>query len=438
MKRGLWSGFGLLLLGTGHCLAQSAPQGAPPAAGVSSSVTSGPGCAPAWDGTPWTARPESDDACPRLSVRAEYLLWWIKDAPSVPLLTTGDQATSGLTTGQIGNGDTTVLLGRSRFGYPAFSGLRLTADYWLHAEQAFGIQASGFLLEQRAKFQSAASDAQGNPVLARPIIDAATGTESVAAFVAFPAPFPGADPAFTGGLAVASRSRLWGTDVNVTGNFLNNSQTRVNGLVGFRYLDLTESLNVSQSTTILPTGLASFEGQFLLLPGDHLAIADYFGTRNQFYGAQVGAEAHFGLGKLALDGVFKVALGCNHEAISTRGSTTLTAADLPQPLTASGGVLALPTNIGHHTRDEFAVVPEVGITAGYQITSCLRATVGYTLLYWSDAVRPGNEVTRVVNPLRIPSSAFFDAQSAPAAPAPFFKQVDFWAQGINFGLEFRY
>src|SRR5262249_54174644 len=150
---------------------------------------------------------------------------------------------------------------------------------------------------------------------------------------------------------------------------------------------------------------------------------------NQFYGAQIGAEAHLvGLGKLSLDGVLKVALGCNHEVISTRGSTTLSAPDLAQPLTASGGVLALPTNIGRRTREEFALVPELGITAGYQVTSYLRATAGYTLLYWSDTVRPGNEVGRVVNPLRIPSSAFFDGQSAPAAPVPFSKQVDFWAQ----------
>jgi hypothetical protein len=144
------------------------------------------------------------------------------------------------------------------------------------------------------------------------------------------------------------------------------------------------------------------------------------------------------MGKLSLDGVVKLALGCNHEAIDVRGVTTLTAADLARPQSVQGGVLALPTNIGRRTRDEFSVVPELGLTVGYDVTSYLRATVGYTLLYWSDTVRPGSEAGRLVNPLRIPASAFYDARSAPAAPGPFTKQVDFWAQGVNFGLEFRY
>jgi hypothetical protein len=51
------------------------------------------------------------------------------------------------------------------------------------------------------------------------------------------------------------------------------------------------------------------------------------------------------------------------------------------PATRTGGLLALPTNISAHRRDEFARVPELGVRLGYQLNEQLRASVGYTWLY---------------------------------------------------------
>ena len=41
------------------------------------------------------------------------------------------------------------------------------------------------------------------------------------------------------------------------------------------------------------------------------------------------------------------------------------------------GQFAGPSNIGRRTRDEFAYVSDFEIKVGYQVSSCLRATVGY-------------------------------------------------------------
>jgi hypothetical protein len=106
----------------------------------------------------------------------------------------------------------------------------------------------------------------------------------------------------------------------------------------------------------------------------------------------------------------------------------------------AGGLLALPSNIGHFARDRFAVVPELGVNVGFQLTNHLRAFAGYNFLYWSSVLRPGDQIDRGLNELAIPN--FGSQPGTPAGdsrrPAVPFRDSDFWAQGVNFGLEFRY
>jgi Putative beta barrel porin-7 (BBP7) len=47
------------------------------------------------------------------------------------------------------------------------------------------------------------------------------------------------------------------------------------------------------------------------------------------------------------------------------------------PLTAPGGVLALPGNSGRRDYSAFSVVPEVGCNLGVQLAPRARATIGY-------------------------------------------------------------
>ena len=55
------------------------------------------------------------------------------------------------------------------------------------------------------------------------------------------------------------------------------------------------------------------------------------------------------------------------------------------------------------------------------------------------AVRPGDQVNRTVNPNFVPVSQQFGTLTGTALqPAPSFQRTDFWVQGINLGLEFRY
>jgi hypothetical protein len=70
----------------------------------------------------------------------------------------------------------------------------------------------------------------------------------------------------------------------------------------------------------------------------------------------------------------------------------------------------------------------------------LRGFVGYNFLYWSNVIRPGTSIDRVIDVTKIPN---FPVSPEPAPvpglhPAPIFHEVGFWAQGLTVGFEFTY
>jgi hypothetical protein len=199
-------------------------------------------------------------------------------------------------------------------------------------------------------------------------------------------------------------------------------------LGGFRYLRLTEGLRIEEDLTELAGGPS---------PGTTFGVADQFDTRNQFYGGQLGIRGEYRRGRAYVNLSGLVGLGDNHETLKINGSTAITPPG-STPLVRPGGLLALPSNIGNYSHDEFAVVPELRIEAGYQVTSHLRAFAGYTFLYWSDVLRPGDQIDLTVNPSQVPSNLSTVTAFGPARPAVSLRSTDFWAQGISFGLEIRY
>ena len=142
-------------------------------------------------------------------------------------------------------------------------------------------------------------------------------------------------------------------------------------------------------------------------------------------------------GRLFVDVLGKVALGATHEVVDIHGATAITSPGGPTVVTPAG-FLASGSNSGHFTRDRFAVVPELGINVGCQITPHMRAFVGYSFLYWSSVVRPGDQVDVNLSGTQIPTDTRFNPVAGPARPAVLLRDTDFWAQGINCGLEFRY
>jgi hypothetical protein len=319
------------------------------------------------------------------------------------------------------------------------SGVRVTVGGWLSADNAVGLEWSGFLLPQVSKQYRFISDPNGNPVLGFRYLDtpaSGNGPEDIFQASIGPGNANAVGP-FSGSLAVVSHLRLWGTEVNgVVG--LADGPMRLQGLVGFRYLDLAEDLSFQLQSTALNDSMVFFQGNAFPSPAA-VMTTDFFRTRNQFYGGQVGARGEYTMGNFIVSGTGKVALGGTHETIEVRGTSTL----FPNPgptMSVPVGQFAGPSNIGRRSHDDFAVVPEVELKLGYQLTNHMRATIGYNFLYISRVVRPGSQVDLVVNDSVNPvNGAFGVAPIDPSRlPQPLFNKTDFWAQGLNLGLELHF
>jgi hypothetical protein len=433
MRKGLLGSVLVLLAGAGLSFGQYAP---PLSAGH------GPEPMPVWaanDGNafPWGGGGGDGGHAPCFWAGAEYLLWWFKGQPLPPFFVlTGDQTTAN--PGEIGPaGGGIPLANHSRVDYGALSGVRATVGGLLGGDGGLGIEGSGFILPRQSKTLRYASDANGNPVLAFRYQDPPGGERFEDAFQAsIPAPFNFTFPPTAGSLAIVSNTRLWGSEVNAVAG-LGGSGLRLQALGGFRYLDLSESVSLQLQSTAIDGGFVSFLGnQFGA--GNSIASNDFFRTRNQFYGGQFGARGEFGSGGLVIAVTSKLALGNMHEVVEVRGNSTLVT-DTGVVTTVPSGQFAGPSNIGRRTHDDFAVVPEFEIKVGYQVTSCLRATIGYDFLYVSRVVRPGSQIDLVVDDTANPvNGGFVAGTTGTAFPRPLFNRTDFWAQGLTFGIELTF
>ena len=359
-----------------------------------------------------------------VSVRWSYLYWWIRDGRvPQPLVTTGTTDSQGI----LGNSGTQVIFGAGKnFEYNAFNGTRILAESAL-GSTCIDLQVGGFLLEQRTDYFTAASDATGSPVLARPFFNAQTLAET-SRLIGFP-------DAFAGTVSISSASQMWGAEANFARQVASGCDWSIRLLGGFRYINLDEDMRVFDNIRLLDSGIAGFLGT-PIFDGALVSSFDAFDTRNQFYGGQIGAEARIRRGFWLVDLSAKIAFGATRQTVSITGGTAV--GDAQANGVASGGLLAVASNIGRTTDDDFSVVPELGINVGICLSNNLVVRVGYTFLYWTDVVRPGEQVNRQVNTSQVPSSLLFGAAGGDIQPIAPFATSDFWAQGLHGSIELRY
>ena len=351
---------------------------------------------------------------------AEYLLWTLKESNLPVLVTTGPTGTTGAPlNGILGQPGTQVLFGGSALKEDARSGARIMLGYWFDACQTWAIEGGGFFLEDKTSRFDANSDRF--PLLSRPFFDVSQGTEFAEVTTA-----PGRS---TGSISVETSSQFWGAEINLRRQVCNSCWYRLDLLAGGRYLDLNESLTITERAMIADNQPS--------LGGNLAVISDRFATQNRFYGGQFGGNLDLKRGRWSLGVRGMVGIGVTDESVDIRGSQSFTPNSALN--TNRGGLLALDTNLGHFSRSKFSVVPEVGLTLGYQVTDHLRVFAGYNFLYWSDVLRPADQIDRNVNSTHIPN--FFSppvARTGPARPAVLLRETSFWAQGFTGGLEFRY
>ena len=364
---------------------------------------------------PIRVRPEGQPADSHF-VQAEYLLWWANRGDIPVLATTSRDGTPGF----LGQPGTQSLLGPGAFGPNLRSGFRVRAGGWLDDCGLRGIDGSFFFLGRTST--SFGADSAQYPTITRPFF-APNFNSEFGEIVAQP-------NLSSGRIDITSDSQLWGADINFRKGICRTCDRTTGWFAGYRYLDLNERLTIAESIT--STGPLSPDPV-----GTKVFVQDRFEARNRFHGAQVGGFWSNTQGKLDWDIRAGIALGVNQETLQIDGLQQRTR---PGQLTQSfnGGLLATGPNLGTFSQSQFSVVPEVTTTVGYRATPNLRVYVGYNVLYWSNVIRPGDAIDRTVDVALVPNPPAGVAATANPRPLPIFRQSDFWAQGIQFGIELRW
>jgi hypothetical protein len=342
---------------------------------------------------------------------AEYLMWWFQTGGVPALVSSGG-------TGALGSPGSHVLVDNLNFDDAFHSGGRFAAGYEFKSLPFLGLETSFLFLASRETAQTFSSP--GFPSLARPVFNITTGLPDAVLV---------ASPTLEGSVTVAARTSMWGNETNVAACIGCSEFLHLAALGGFRYLNLRDEVNVSDRFTIA--------NEVPVFGGSTIGAMDRFTTTNDFYGGQLGVEGGFQLKKLTVDVRGTVAIGTMHERARIGGDTAVTS---PEGTTTMlpGGVLALPTNSGSFDRNELAFIPELGINVGFQMTSHLKVFLGYSVLWIDNVARAGDQIDTTINPSQLPTPRGQGALNGAARPAFHFEGTDFWAQGINFGLELRY
>jgi hypothetical protein len=375
----------------------------------------------------------------RFWLRTDALMWWT-NGTRLPALVTSNSSGNPPIIGQTG---TQTVFGDGTYMADGRGGVRMTLGGWLDRCHRWGVEADWFTLAGHSIDYSNFSN--GDPATGRPFFDVSTGAQnaeivadgSISGFVgitggdAFDSAgvlvrynlcsFEGCDPC--GGCGVESGDGC-GVGCEISPCFLNYCRTDF--LFGFRHYGLNDRVTIHESLDDRTPGVMQ-----------HSEIYDNFHTSNNFNGAELGLMTEVRRGRWSFNILTKMALGMNHQLTDIYGTTAFTDLNgvLP-PANYPVGIFAGPSNNGSYAQDSFVVIPQLGFELGYQVTTCTRAYLGYNVLYWGNVMRAADQIDLNVDPRNWAQAPV----TTGALPFPQYpnRNGNFWAQGINLGLEVRF
>ena len=284
----------------------------------------------------------------RWSVSAEALFAWFKSSPTpVPIITDSYVDAPGVN----------VFLGGGSVDTNPNAGFKLTGAYRI--DSRLGVELSGFYIPTRRTSSSVSSTGEpGSIDLMLPFFDVTINQENVTEISFW--------PEYRGSAQATLSNNLGGGELNATWAMPPSDGWRVDLLGGVRFLQLRESYTITTSSPYNPPN-----------PVDIWNTTDAFDARNRFLGVQVGARAAYDQGPWVGSVSGKLALGSMQQRVSVNGYLeTNDYNNYGATQTYSGGYFALPTNSGDHSRNTFAMVPEVGFNVGYRLTRQATVFVG--------------------------------------------------------------
>lgn len=344
--------------------------------------------------------------CDRFWIDADYLYWKVKDSPESTVLV-------------IEEPDAIPVLGGKKIDMGWRSGARFAVGGWFDECHCWGGEVNYFFLGERSKKFTVASDVDGSPALRVPYFNVTDGEEDSSALAT--------PDLYRGYASLNYHNSMQGAEFNVIKPFaLCDCNSRFVVLAGFRWWNFDENLKF-------------FGDSPLISPPSIYNYTDKFCVKNNFYGGQIGASFDYTYCSFFMNVKAKLGLGAICQQTNIDGKF-VTDEFHGVVQTFEGGFFAEPTNIGHHKKTKFSVLPELDINIGYQVSDCFRLQVGYSVLYVSNVLYAGKQIDRNINPTQSANIEFNEDASLVGIPAPKAKMSTegLWAQGINAGVEFKF
>ncbi len=375
----------------------------------------------------------------------DALLWWTSGVDVPVIASTSPLATPGLQAGVLGQPDTSVLFGGGELFDFLQSGFRVRGGHWFDRNDGSGWQAEFFMLATRSDNFNASST--GDPILGRPFTNALSGDQD-AQLIAYPG-------LASGSLNFNAETRLYSIGFNYwaelvvdtcdccccscnscgqCGQRRNSSNSNGCGEQYYAARDRSLGLKLGPRFYHLDDTLLADESLTSIASGNQFRILDSFKTENSFLGAEIGLQMRRRRQALSLDLGLNLALGATRQELDVRGQTTVTTGGVP--VTTNGGFYAQSTNSGSWHRNRFSLVPSLKCALGYEVRNGWRLSVAYNLMYWTNVLRAAEQIDSTINPNLFPPS--IATATDPNRPAVLFKESDYLAHGISFGIEKRW
>jgi hypothetical protein len=383
-----------------------------------------------WEGPKVPLSGEPDQATGAFSFDADLVLWFYGTArDNLDIASSTTLATSGVTI--LG---TQVDVERRENLLP---GGRFRVGYWQVEESPWvpgGVRDLGVETVIMFVPQTSADFFDGrSPNLVRPFFDI-NNRQETAFFVASPG-------IATGNINAHGQANVWGAEANVWKNLYYNfpgTSCIVDVMGGFRYMSGDEQLRLG-SLSIFNSSIPA-DSPFASFAGNTLDVRDSFTTHNRFYGGQIGIQNKtLFMDGLFFDLAFKLAFGVTDEELNIVGNQVRTFADGTTAV-STGGLFALPSNIGHFHRDKFTLMPELDLKFGYAITDHLTFTTAFSAIYWDRFLRASRQLDRQIDITQIPNfpGAAGATPTGLGTPGVLMRQDDLWVMGVSIGLEFQW
>lgn len=367
---------------------------------------------------------------PLWTADVDYLLYFVKphsfNSPVLGVSNDPNRNLGGFAS-TVGSGEAgfSTVVGANNVDRGPYSGGRVTVtralpvsyDRCAHAEFVF------FWLPQQDSRTQITSTPDGNPAILLPFRTsiATTGIGPVGNYSAVVSGNVNGDR-FSGTGRVYTALQWWGGELNYSGPFYSSDCFGFEGLFGFRYMGMQDTVEISAATNV----------------GGGVSTFDQFKSTNHFYGGQVGTRLVWADDRWAAKLEGKVGLGDSRSNLAIRGEN-VKSPGFPGAHRI-GGFYTSSTNIGTTNTDKFGALVDLNASVRFALSSSCGLSVGYNFLYWSGVFRAADQVSGSLNPTYHPilNALTGAGEVGPAEPQALRNAGDIWAHGVNFGLDIRF